>query len=535
MSLPLIRLIFWGVILATISSSDAMNSSFEQGKVCLQSHPIPKPQDPTVVPGFGGIDLPQSQIKAHDLGRAAQQSAQSNEASKILADTFENRQKYVIDSQKDPLFVAANQALTNQQKVMDGSLTEIPSSEVLSEEIRTCEESGDEYIQNCSKHLEIVLKITPEIRTPYRYCPPPGHPREKFQRHGFNSGYITVYEQCGGCATGEHVTPKKVEVIKEEWADGCAVLEAHVEKGVCRYVSASRSPQNETRMIQGEPQTRDHFEEHYQYACFKASSKSCAGLRDKGCYQTHSVCKEKIGIQCVLWEQTYRCPTGKKSLKSYRSADKESPFCLTGDCADTSYEANQDLFQVMSQMSVLKEAHDDLRKFATIFRGRDRRCTRNCLNFRDCCGSNKGWGVKINLTSCDADENELRELRDRNRCVMVGTYCAEKLGGQCIRKKTTFCCYDSKLAKIIQEQGRGQLGLGFGSPKNPQCQGLNPEQLSRIDFSKVNFSDLLQDVAAITKIPDPQAITQDIQRSMKDKTSHISNPQKVQGRGHGDF
>jgi hypothetical protein len=186
-------------------------------------------------------------------------------------------------------------------------------------------------------------------------------------------------------------------------------------------------------------------------------------------------------------------------------------------------------------MSILKEAQDDLRKFATIFRGTDRRCTRNCLNFRDCCGSNKGWGVKTKLTSCDADENELRELRDKNRCVMVGTYCAEKLGGQCIRKKTTFCCYDSKLAKIIQEQGRGQLGLGFGSPKSPQCQGLNPEQLSRIDFSKVNFSDLLQDVAASTKIPNPQALTQDIQRSMKDKTSHISEPQKVQGRGHGDF
>jgi conjugal transfer mating pair stabilization protein TraN len=118
---------------------------------------------------------------------------------------------------------------------------------------------------------------------------------------------------------------------------------------------------------------------------------------------------------------------------------------------------------------------------------------------------------------------------------MVGTYCAEKLAGQCIRKRTTFCCYDSKLAKIIQEQGKGQLGLGFGSPQQPQCQGLTAEQLSKMDFSKVNFSDLFPDIAASTKAPNVQKITQGIQQSMKDKTSQINKSQKIQGRDHGDF
>jgi len=118
---------------------------------------------------------------------------------------------------------------------------------------------------------------------------------------------------------------------------------------------------------------------------------------------------------------------------------------------------------------------------------------------------------------------------------MVGTYCAEKFAGQCIRKKTTFCCYDSKIAKIIQEQGKGQLGLGFGSPQQPQCQGLTPEQLSKIDFGKVNFSDIFQDIAASTKVPNVQKITEGIQRSMKDKTSHITKSQNIQGSGHGDY
>ena len=141
------------------------------------------------------------------------------------------------------------------------------------------------------------------------------------------------------------------------------------------------------------------------------------------------------------------------------------------------------------------------------------------MSFKDCCGNGKGWGVSFSLASCDADEKELAELRARNRCIQVGTYCAEKVTGVCIRKKTSFCCYGTKLAKIVQEQGKGQLGLGFGSPKHPECQGLTPEQLSRIDFSRINFSDIFSDILANTKTPNPEAITKGIQKSMENKGS----------------
>lgn len=531
MRLLFIKIAIWGGILSTLSYVVAMNKSFEQGSTWAQSLPTPKPQHPQILPGYGGIDLPQSRFKGHDLGSEVQKAMLDNEASSLLVDTSDSRQHYVIDSQKDPLIVLANQAIADPQKTLNEHISESASTEIISEETKTCMEGGDEYQQSCSKNLKIVLKITPEVRTNSAYCP--GH--EKKERRGWSAHYSHWTEYCGGCATLASVTPKKVEVLSENWIDGCIHLENLVEQGLCRYVSATRSPQNETRTIQGEPIIRDHFEERYEYACFKTSSQSCRALREKGCYQTNSVCKEKIGNTCVLWEQTYRCPSVKKTPKSYRSSNNANPFCLSGNCTDTSYRSNQDLFEVMSQMSVLKEAQNDLRKFSTIFKGTDRRCTRNCIDFRDCCGSGKGWGVSLKLSSCDAEEKELRELRDKNRCVMVGTYCAEKVLNQCIRKKTTFCCYASELAKIIQEQGKGQLGLVFGSPENPQCQGLTAEQLSKIDFTKVNFSDLFQDIAASSKVPNVQKITEGIQRSMKDKTSQINQSQKIQGRDHGDF
>jgi hypothetical protein len=290
--------------------------------------------------------------------------------------------------------------------------------------------------------------------------------------------------------------------MSERWIDGCTVLEDHVEKGLCRYVSKSTSPHNETRIIQGEPVPRDHFEEHYTYACFKPSQQSCAGLREQGCYQIKSVCKEKMGDHCVLWQQTYSCPTGKKFGKSYRSSNQGSSsqtslFCLTGNCADTSYEANGELLNVMSHLYALKEAQNDLKNLGIIFKGQKRWCTRNCLDFRDCCGADRGWGVTLHLSSCDKAEIELRTLRDKNLCVQVGTYCAErdKVFNSCLRKKTTFCCYGTKLARLIQQNGRAQLKINWGTPEHPICErGFSPEELSRIDFSQINFSEIFADI-----------------------------------------
>jgi hypothetical protein len=150
----------------------------------------------------------------------------------------------------------------------------------------------------------------------------------------------------------------------------------------------------------------------------------------------------------------------------------------------------------MSQMAVLQEAQNDLRHYKSIFQGTNRWCTRNCLSFRDCCGSGKGWGVTIGLSNCDKQELELRTLRDKNRCVMVGTYCAEEepIFKTCLRKKTTFCCFGTKLARLIQQSGRGQIGRSWGSPENPDCNGLSPEELSRMDFSTIDFTELLEDI-----------------------------------------
>ena len=96
------------------------------------------------------------------------------------------------------------------------------------------------------------------------------------------------------------------------------------------------------------------------------------------------------------------------------------------------------------------------------------------------------------LQGCDERDMTTALLKDSGYCVLVGTYCAESwpLVG-CVQQAESHCCYNSKLARIIQEQGRQQLPSvgGFGTPRAPNCRGFSAEEFQALDFSKVDLSE----------------------------------------------
>ena len=61
------------------------------------------------------------------------------------------------------------------------------------------------------------------------------------------------------------------------------------------------------------------------------------------------------------------------------------------------------------------------------------------------------------------------------------------------RDEHVFCCFGTKLARILQENARGQLGLNWDSPKHANCRGLMIDEISHLDFSKMDFSELYSD------------------------------------------
>ena len=109
--------------------------------------------------------------------------------------------------------------------------------------------------------------------------------------------------------------------------------------------------------------------------------------------------------------------------------------------------------------------------------------------------------VVMEMLACNEEEGILAMKRGASLCHSLGSYCDKKVLGACIIKKQSYCCYNSKLAKIINIAGRTQLGLGFGSKKNPDCSGFTADQLQKVDFSAIDFSEAFGEIQANIKTP----------------------------------
>src|SRR3546814_1881297 len=79
-------------------------------------------------------------------------------------------------------------------------------------------------------------------------------------------------------------------------------------------------------------------------------------------------------------------------------------------------------------------------------------------------------------------------------CVSIGSYCSKSFLGVCSTKRKAYCCFESKLTRIIQEQGRPQINKPWGKPKEEQCAGFTIDEFSRLDMSQMDFSDIYADL-----------------------------------------
>lgn len=104
--------------------------------------------------------------------------------------------------------------------------------------------------------------------------------------------------------------------------------------------------------------------------------------------------------------------------------------------------------------------------------------------------------VVMELMECEQSEQVLSMRRGAGLCEYVGSYCSQKVLGACVERTKGFCCFNSRLAKIINVEGRKQLGKSFGDPASPDCTGFTADEIELIDFSSIDFSEF---IAEITK------------------------------------
>jgi conjugal transfer mating pair stabilization protein TraN len=134
-----------------------------------------------------------------------------------------------------------------------------------------------------------------------------------------------------------------------------------------------------------------------------------------------------------------------------------------------------------------------------IFNGKSNKCRTSDMFFGliggGCCDKEK---VFAGLVACKENEKVLAKKREQKQAHFIGNFCSKKLKlgfvSICVQKSDSYCTFNSSLGKIIQEQGREQLGISWGSAENPQCRGFTPEEFQKIDFSKIDLTEFVKDI-----------------------------------------
>ncbi len=387
-----------------------------------------------------------------------------------------------------------------------------------------------EFCNMCRTILPALPFPTDKIRE-VSLLPNHHDPKQLFVKkrhfHMYNSGNVERYSVPFINVIYEEETYR----VSEGWVSNCQGLENLVDQGMCSYGTKACSQGHQTRVINGHPVTRGCWQYTFTYHCEHPCQNNCGPLRARGCEQIQTACKQMIDKTCVVHTQTYQCKGNKTTTDTIVGGN--TPFCLDGTCRDQSFERNDEMMSSLAQLSLLKEMQG---KLGTLFKGTTDRCSRAVLDFKDCCGSGSGWGVGLGLAGCGAEEKNLQLKRKNGLCHFVGTHCSQrdKVFKICLQKKSTYCCFGSKLLKAFHEQGRPQIGMGWGTSEDPLCRGFTVEEIQLIDFSKLDLREAFEDLMKNFKSGKMEGTTQKINERMEIIKKGLRPKTKPQKKQRGE-
>lgn len=305
---------------------------------------------------------------------------------------------------------------------------------------------------------------------------------------------------------------KIVPEPEDHWVDGCDGLSHYPN---CTLNSDRCIEENTTHKIEGTDVKRACWQRELSYQCGSGKGVSqCQPLREQGCEQTGSICKTKVNDTCTSYEQSFQCPV--KQCTDVGMICNGETYCLDGNCVNQQKNPDPDFQRSVSALSVASEAAKSFSNFNSVFTGQRKTCSKVFLGFIDCC-ADEGWGKDIHLAQCSPEEKDLAASKENLQTVYLGEYCNKDELGVCVEHRKAYCVFPSKLARIIQVQGRrSQLNIGFGDPEHADCRGLTREEFVTLNLGKMDFSDFYADIAKKQKIEDGTQLSKRVNDKVHD-------------------
>lgn len=510
--------------------------------------------------------LPQEGINA--LGSAGLNALKNNQAARDVYSQAGSRVR-IKSNPMSPEMQYAELLLDNPDGVLDGACYKQAGGCKNESVIKTCDESVHYTNSSCKETLNVqVSSITQSVSrvvSPSRVqstatfdlqsCPPRS-------RHCTTANTVLLAPHCEHLKVSVSHNRQPLFVIKEPTCTDSTVTVQLKGKGrysaalnvtVTEYVgedqwsfsecdriktghsksqcflegNSSCLEPNQAKTMGGLSITRPCWGREYHYQCAAVSNSSCTTLINQGCSQSDSTCVEAKADRCERYIQTFSCI--QQFCMPEKTVCPGKIGCSDGQCDTSHSEESDDMAEGLSRFGALAgvagevSANQVRSGKPAIFTGKNSTCRKVKGDVRNCCRGS------YHMTHCSGDEKLLAYAREEGRAFKVGKFCALKKLGICLEEKQSWCVFPTKLAAIIQIQGRNkQLGINFGWAKDEDnranCRGITPEELERINFAALDLSPIQQELIARMAVPNNGSINNANQ-------SHIERL-RLQGRAH---
>ncbi|MFP8331545.1 type-F conjugative transfer system mating-pair stabilization protein TraN [Citrobacter freundii] len=309
----------------------------------------------------------------------------------------------------------------------------------------------------------------------------------------------------------------RVWIPRVEWGESCPFSKS---EGTLKKTECIEPGSTKTVVVEGKPYqvTQACWKYKDIYMTQAADNGTCKTyMNNPACTLASRTCAftAEDGSGCLHEFATYSCETRTSGQVMICGGDT---FCLDGDCERAQNGKNNDFAPVVSALAALAAAGKDVAAINSVnvraFTGSAKFCKKFAAGFSNCC-KDGGWGQDVGLARCSSEEKALGKAKENKLTVSIGEFCSKKVLGVCLEKKRSYCQFDSKLAQIVQQQGRnGQLHIGFGKASSPDCRGITQTELQQINFEALDFSNFFDDLQKNKKIPDNDTLTKRVREEI---------------------
>lgn len=362
----------------------------------------------------------------------------------------------------------------------------------------TCVQNTPHGCVRRERRYECVTRVPDSDCDPPPYCSSPTQRCIAFNANGQCDRVEHVYDCWGdpaGCVGRERTyvcdnpagppPDGYIDHIGEpEWREiGCPQLDPEWE---CEEQDTVCLDGPGTKLIDDVEVYSECWHERTDYICPGVGETVTDCNPDPSCVLQSEECMDD---DCRSRTMVYECVEPGEYVQEVDQCRTVS--CTNGVCIEVERDnAAAQAPWALAQLAALFEAHnfDEM----TLMAGEALQCHKTGI-WKNCCS---GGGIAINWLngSCNEEEQRLAQAREADLCVDVGWYCHRRGWFGCRQQRRTSCCFGSVLARIINEEGRAQLGLDFGEPADADCDGLTPEQFAQLDLSLMDFTPMMAEM-----------------------------------------